>query len=473
VISAFRPRHAGLPPALGLLALALTQIAPALAVAQPAPAPDAAQPPLVEPAAPAPAAVPEPVLAPAAELPPPVVPELAPAPQPAPALPSAPPPPVVPEKKADTPWYDKLKIRGYAQFRYNRIPTFNDNDKLVNAQGDRTIGVGNGFSIRRARVILFGDVHDRVSVYIQPDFASTIDTQLHVAILRDFYADLFLDAKKQFRFRVGQSKVPYGFENLQSSQNRLPLDRNDALNSAVKDERDIGIFFYYAPEEIRARFKHLVDSGLKGSGDYGVLGLGVYNGQTANRPALSDDLHMIGRLTWPFKFGEQFVEVGGGGYYGKFYTEVDTDKGYMLPRGKIKDARAHATVVVYPQPFGFQAEGTFGSGPSAGDSGDADELLVKNRKLFGGYAQVMYKIDGVAKTLSLIPYARGTYYDGGKKFEKNAPHYIVKELELGLEWQFIKNLELVLAYDLSERTSSKSYDTEKGHVARVQVQVNY
>ncbi|WP_395055838.1 hypothetical protein [Flavobacterium sp.] len=32
---------------------------------------------------------------------------------------------------------------------------------------------------------------------------------------------------------MGQSKIPYGFENLQSTQNRLVFDRNDVLNSAV------------------------------------------------------------------------------------------------------------------------------------------------------------------------------------------------------------------------------------------------
>jgi hypothetical protein len=50
---------------------------------------------------------------------------------------------------------------------------------------------------------------------------------------------LSFDAKKEYRVRIGQSKVPYGFENLQSSQNRLTLDRNDALNSAVANERDL------------------------------------------------------------------------------------------------------------------------------------------------------------------------------------------------------------------------------------------
>jgi hypothetical protein len=373
-------------------------------------------------------------------------------------------------KKKETPWYEKIKLRGYTQFRYNRLPSFNSNDDFKNSQGDRTIGQGNGFSIRRARLIIFGDVHERVSIYLQPDFASTIGDQLHVTILRDWYADLFLDRKKEFRLRVGQSKVPYGFENLQSSQNRLPLDRNDALNSAVKDERDIGVFFYWAPEEIRARFKHLVDSGLKGSGDYGVVGLGVYNGQTANRPALSDDMHVIGRVTWPFKFGEQFVEVGGGGYFGKYYVSTDAPDVYSLETGKIKDARAHASLVVYPQPFGFVAEGTYGVGPSQGDS-PATANEIKARTLFGGYAQVMYKIDDLFGTVALIPFARATYYDGGKKFETNAPHHEVKELELGFEWQLIKNLELVTAYDLASRTTQGK--EQKGHVTRVQLQVNY
>ncbi|MEZ5949741.1 MAG: porin [Planctomycetaceae bacterium] len=61
------------------------------------------------------------------------------------------------------------------------------------------------------------------------------------AQIRDLYSDLYLDDDKVNRFRVGQSKVPHGWENLQSSQNRLPLDRDDGFNSAVKNERDLGV----------------------------------------------------------------------------------------------------------------------------------------------------------------------------------------------------------------------------------------
>ncbi|GHG87082.1 porin [Comamonas sp. JC664] len=398
----------------------------------------------------------------------------APEPVPEPARPEKPGPTAAAEAKEQS-WYERIRIRGYTQFRYNRLPSFRVNDDLINDQGDRFLGRNNGFGIRRARVILFGDVHARVSIYLQPDFASVIGDQYNVTIMRDWYADIFLDAKKEFRLRVGQSKVPFGFENLQSSQNRLALDRNDAINSAVKDERDLGVFFYWAPAEIRQRFKFLVDSGLKGSGDYGVVGFGVYNGQTANRAERNDTPHGVVRVSWPFLFGSQFVEAGVGGYYGRYNLSASPRDGapYALARGDDQvDARGIVSLTIYPQPLGFQAEFNVGRGPSLGE-GPVDGLLIDSRRLRGGYAQLMYKLDGVVG-VSLIPYIRGTLYEGGKKFETNAPRYDVREVELGAEWQINKALELTGAYLVSDRTSSRyPYIQQQGHVTRVQLQVNY
>ena len=138
----------------------------------------------------------------------------------------------------------------------------------------------------------------------------------------------------------------------------------------MRDERDLGVFFYWTPPAFRARFKHLVDSGLKGSGDYGIVGVGIYNGQTANRPTCTDNLHAIARVSVPFAVGDQFLELGGGGYYGKYTVtlQANDDVTYTVPDGDptLVDTRAFGTFVLYPQPLGFVAEYTFGRGPQQG-----------------------------------------------------------------------------------------------------------
>lgn len=139
---------------------------------------------------------------------------------------------------APAPWYERLAWRGYAQIRYNRL--FETNPDLNCAQCDRSIGNNGGFFVRRGRLILFGNVHPRVYIYVQPDYGSDAAGNLHYFQLRDAYFDLYLDESRAHRLRFGQSKVPFGFENLQSSQNRIPLDRHDGMNSAVANERDLG-----------------------------------------------------------------------------------------------------------------------------------------------------------------------------------------------------------------------------------------
>src|SRR5688572_2401635 len=97
-----------------------------------------------------------------------------------------PPPPRAPEPpKQPEHWYERISIRGYTQLRYT-LPGGVYNDKLINDQGDKSLGGNGGFLIRRARLILFGEIHPRLSIYLQPDFASAIGEQLSVTILRDW-----------------------------------------------------------------------------------------------------------------------------------------------------------------------------------------------------------------------------------------------------------------------------------------------
>ncbi|MCF8329849.1 MAG: OprO/OprP family phosphate-selective porin [Crocinitomicaceae bacterium] len=366
-------------------------------------------------------------------------------------------------------WFESINIRGYAQVRYNGL--LQTNEDLECEQCDKSWGGENGFFFRRVRLIIYGQVNPRVYFYIQPDFASApVSTNLNFAQLRDAYFDVGIDKENQFRFRIGQSKVPFGFENMQSSQNRLPLDRADAMNSAVSNERDLGVFFYYAPIKIRKRYSSLVSEGLKGSGDYGVFGLGIYNGQTANKPELNTNRHVVARISYPFAIKKQIIEPGIQAYKGVYTLSTlssgvksNIDKTYL-------DERIGATFVLYPKPFGILAEYNVGTGPEFDKLADS----ITNQRLSGGFITASYKID--FKSQTLIPFLRYQKYDGGKKHELDARSYKVEELEIGAEWQPNKNFELVVMYTMSSRRFedyAKQNNYQRGNLLRIQAQVNF
>jgi Phosphate-selective porin O and P len=375
------------------------------------------------------------------------------------------------EPKPEKKWYDIMSIRGYAQVRYNRLLETNENLKCE--QCDRSIGKNGGFFIRRMRLIFFGNITSRVYYYFQPDLASSASTNgLHFAQIRDAYFDVGIDEKNEFRFRIGQSKVPYGFENMQSSQNRLTLDRNDALNSAVSNERDLGLFFYYAPEAKRKLFSKLVKDGLKGSGDYGIFAFGAYNGQTANRPEGNSKPHIVGRITYPLEVKNQIVEASVQAYTGKWTMATDqtsTNTKINLDR-TYDDQRFAASLILYPQPFGIQCEYNIGTGPQFNPNTDA----IEQKKLKGGYFLANYKTQISNKTV--ITFARYQFYKGGKKHELDARSYDIKELEFGTEWQFSKGFELTASYCVSNRRFEDFVlqdNLQKGNFLRLQAQVNF
>jgi hypothetical protein len=368
---------------------------------------------------------------------------------------------------APAPWYERLAWRGYTQIRYNRLLETNEN--LNCAQCDRSIGDRGGFFVRRGRLILFGNVHPRVYVYIQPDFASDAAGLAHYFQLRDAYFDLYLDETRTHRLRFGQSKVPFGFENMQSSSNRIPLDRNDAMNSAVANERDLGLFYYWTPKDATERFRTLLSSGLKGSGDYGVFGFGLYNGQTANRPEANNSQHAVARITYPWKLASgQFVETALQAYSGRVVPPSRT-AGVTGPR-EFWDERAAATLVVYPQPFGIAAEYGFGRGPEFDPTSNA----IRTQRLEGGFVQLMYRIE--TDEAVFLPFVRLHSYDGGKKVEQDARSYDVREVEAGVEWTPFTAFELTVQYTSSNRRFEDAAtigNRQKGRFLRIQAQFNY
>ena len=170
-------------------------------------------------------------------------------------------------------------------------------------------------------------------------------------------------------------------------------------------------------------------------------------------------------LAWAF--------LGGtiGAYAGRFKVTTDLTTGSGLPGGVTKtvldaninavdrrdlsdgfvDRRASAHFIMYPQPWGIEAEWTTGQGPQLTD----DRTSVTSQSLHGGYIMVNYR-HKYGEQSELIPYVRWNYFDGARKFATNAPKMVVNELDIGFEWQWRKEVELQLQYTLADERSNTS-----------------
>jgi hypothetical protein len=309
-------------------------------------------------------------------------------------------------------WYEKISVRGYTQLRYN----FGQNNDLLTSPGDRSIVKNNELFMRRTRLIVSGQPHDRLFVYLQAEFAGLVNNQENTSVLRDAYADIFLTESKEWRLRPGLSKIPFGFETVQSSQNRLAFDRNDATFNSVPNERNYSLFLYYTPTVVRERFRRLVESGLKGSGDYGMLGIGVFNGQAIDQQDANKNKHVIFHSAYPYEFSNgQIVQVGMDAYTGQVVVSTSpvqptnpslTNGQPVSPQvtngGNYLDERVTWNLIVFPQPFGIQAEYLIGRGPQLNNARTAVEL----GSLHGGYVQLFYNYQCDTYCLSIFPYVR-------------------------------------------------------------------
>lgn len=375
-------------------------------------------------------------------------------------------------KFEDRKWFERINIRGYMQVRDNNIIETNDN--LGCEQCDKAWGGKGGISLKRARIILSGEVYKNIFFKFEADFATSINsTSQNFTQIRDAYVDIGVDEANEYRVRVGQSKVPFGFENMQSSAVRLTLDRSDAINSAFLTERDLGVFFYWTPKEMRKLYADLVSQNYKGSGDFGLVAIGAFNGQTANKPDMNKQQHIVGRVTYPWKIGNQIIEISLQGYTGKYVTfdnQLSAGVVSTSPDKNYTDRRAGASFVLYPKPFGIQAEYNIGEGPEF----DKATQSIRVQSLQGGYATFSYRIQH--KNQFIFPFARYQYYTGGRKFETDARSYGVHQFEFGSEWQLNKFLEFSAEYTVSSRRYEDyilQNNQQKGNSLRAQVQISF
>lgn len=378
-------------------------------------------------------------------------------------------------------WYERVKLRGYIQTRFIGILGDDDNPGYHQANDSTIASDIAGIGIRRGRLVLSGDVTDHLFLYLQTDYMAGVGG-VNALQARDVYADVSLDPAREFRVRLGLSKVPYGFSNMQSSQNRYALERPDALNSAVEGERDIGAYFIWAPYEIRNRFKDLVKMGLRGSGDYGVFNIGVYNGQGINTNDRNGDLHYIAHVAWPFEFSNgQILEVGASAFTGRYVPTVAAIPGIpgagpTFDSSGVRDQRVAVNAILYPQPFGIETEWTWGREPTLSQ----DMRTITSDTTSGGFVQAVYR-HVFPNQSELLPFVRWQTFDGARKFAANAPRNRVNEVAFGLEYIPYPELELTLMYATGTRTNTTDNPAVAGpryrdvnyHYLGIQAQINF
>jgi hypothetical protein len=382
------------------------------------------------------------------------------------------------------PWHERLQLRGYTQLRINEIiagdATAPPGLSRLRSVHDAGITDRNNFSFRRIRLVIQGDITDDVSVYLQPDFASAANNQSvgerreGFLQLRDAYADWTFGENREWKLRFGQSKVPFGWENMQSSGSRVPLDRSDAINSAVPGERDLGIAGYYTPLRVKRIWKRLTDDGQKLFGSFGAASIAAFNGQGTNRTETNNDLMLVAMATIPLElddlgnaFEGQVLELGGSGMLNRFQPELRTGG---VSAQSFDDNRVVVHAILYPQPFGIQTEWTWGTGPEF----DPVTNSIQEKPLSGGYVMAMYRVRQ-SPLGPFIPFGRWQTFRGGWKAALNSPRLETDEFELGLEFQPIRPLELTLSYSHMKRREADERRTgqAEGDVLRAQLQWNY
>lgn len=370
-------------------------------------------------------------------------------------------------------WYERLKMKGYLQVRADSV--MREHGGVLNIQNDPFANDQSSIGVRRGRLAFSGDLTNHVYLYFQADLFGGVNGNGAVQA-RDYYADVSLDPAREHRVRMGLSKVPFGYATMQSSQNRLALERPEAISTAVEGERDFGVYYMYAPYEIRERFKNLVKMGLRGSGDYGMLTFGAYSGQGINKPDTNGQPHWLARATYPFEFENgQFLELGISGYAGKFNTTTAPINGVTPNNGNggnrgFTDARIAISGVLFPQPFGIETEWNWGRGPQLSN----DMRTINVASLSGGYVQGNYR-HVFANQREVIPFIRWQTYNGGRKFAVNAPKDKVNEVGFGFRFIPYPELELTAMYMHGMRTNTNlaPYNNVQYDYLGIQAQVNF
>ncbi len=156
-----------------------------------------------------------------------------------------------------------IRLQGYVQSRFTEAPGTND-----------------PFEIRRARLILTGDLSPAIDYYVQLEAARS-------PALLD--ADISITLARVARLTAGQFKIPFSQENLIPDNLTLPIERSLVVNNFVPGRengsqgRDIGA-------QLAGKF------GSQRGSPFVEYAAGIFDGGGISQPALNRRKAGAGRL---------------------------------------------------------------------------------------------------------------------------------------------------------------------------------
>jgi len=311
----------------------------------------------------------------------------------------------------------KISLAGYTQVRY----------QLMEEQGKI-----DGFDIRRARLDLKGNISPYWGYRVQFDLAGTPK-------LLDAYVDLKLN--DYFNFSIGQAKVPFSMENLQSSPQLMLIDRSqvvEALTARGKDiggnqnGRDIGI--QMGGTIVKSNDRPVID-----------YRLGIFNGAGINVMDNNDNKDYAARLILHPIAG---LDISGAYYDGsRFIPEVRTDNVVTTPSYNVDRDRYGADLSYDIKNFSLRSEYI---------KGKDDQVKREGYYVMAGYYFLQRKVQVVGKY---------DFYDTDLSKADNASSWAV----LGANYFFNSNTKLQANYTIKMEEGLEI----DNNMANIQLQIGF
>lgn len=301
------------------------------------------------------------------------------------------------EKKPSAP---SFKFSGYIQWQTRR-----DVGELINVTEEE---------LRRARLKTDVGLGKRAGATLQLEMAREVE-------VKDAYVDLKFPP--QWGVRVGQFKVPFSSQILESSGVRLAPERALINLRTVPGERDRGILFTYQwsgdphwPLQVQA---------------------GLFNGAGPNHNDNNTDKDFILSIATPAKP----LSLRASFLHGRFQNPAQGGQ----PGGEVTKSR-------------WGVDGRYSQGPwmiegqYAQGKGDNNGLRVSTTDVQGYYVQFAYKIPDIP----LTPIVRWQYYDPDTNTPKNA----IQGPLVGFVYDPTRYLRYTLAWEqLNDRSRPGKRDT--------------